>query len=112
MKPVSIPQITKALASVKEKLDEETDAKGPALLSALFCGAEYDEGLLERLYGGGKYHFALVRWGNLRIVPILLANTAPIPLNDTPFLPSMAAMTTNRYSSCPRACPPASSSRP
>ena len=84
LKPVSIPQITKALASVKEKLDEETDAKGPALLSALFCGAEYDEGLLERLYGGGKYHFALVRWGNLRIVPILLANTAPIPLNDTP----------------------------
>ena len=39
LKPVPIPQITKALKTIREKLDEEAGAKGPALLSALFSGA-------------------------------------------------------------------------
>lgn len=85
LKPVPIPQITKALKTIREKLDEEAGAKGPALLSALFSGAPFDENLLERLYGGAKYHFALVRWGNLRLLQPPLTGTAAVPLTDAPF---------------------------
>ena len=85
LKPVPIPQITKALKTIREKLDEEAGAKGPALLSALFSGAPFDENLLERLYGGAKYHFALVRWGNLRLLQPPLTGSAPVPLAGAPF---------------------------
>ncbi len=65
LKPVTIPHMTATLEKIKAKLDKARAEQEPALLGALLSGRAYDQELLRQFYGGGKYHFAYIRWGNL-----------------------------------------------
>ena len=51
----------------------------------MFNGQPYDEAILSRLVGAGRFHFALLRWGNLGVSRGPLKATAVVPAEDLPF---------------------------
>lgn len=85
LKPVSLSHMKEVLSKMKNKLDLEKSAKEPTLLSALLSGQPYDQEQCAELFGGGKNHFALVRWGNLPFPQGELRTTAQAALPGMPF---------------------------
>lgn len=80
LKPVSVGQMKAALDKLRLRMDEEQATRIPLALSAMFCRKPYDEALLTRLFGAGRFHFALMRWGNLDTSLGRLQSTAVLPL--------------------------------
>ena len=80
LKPVIPTQMKAPLEKLRLRLDEEQAARIPLALSAMFARKSYDEALLTRLFGAGRFHFALLRWGNLGLSRNKLKSTAVIPL--------------------------------
>ena len=85
LKPVSVSQMKDALDKLRLRLDEEQAMRLPTALSALFLHRDYDETILSRRFGAGRFHFALLRWGNLGISRGSLKATAVIPLENEGF---------------------------
>ena len=85
LKPVSVSQMKDALDKLRLHLDEEQALRVPATLSAMFRREVYDETLLSRLFGAGRFHFALLRWGNLSPFLGTLKTTALLPDESRPF---------------------------
>ena len=85
LKPVSVSQMKDALDKLRLRLDEEQAQRIPTALTAMFRRLPYDETILSRLFGAGRFHFALLRWGNLGISQGPLKATSLIPLEDQPF---------------------------
>ncbi len=85
LKPVSVSQMREVLDKLRLTLDEEQSARIPQALSALFSGRGFDEALLTRQFGGGRFWFALLRWGNLGASRGPLKTTSVIPLPGAPF---------------------------
>ena len=83
LKPVSVAQMKAALDKLRLRMDEEQSTRVPLALSAMFARKPYDEALLTRLFGAGRFHFALLRWGNLTMSRGKLKNTSVIPLAGT-----------------------------
>lgn len=80
LKPVSVTQMKSALDKLRLRMDEEQAVRIPLALSAMFARKPYDESLLTRLFGAGRFHFALLRWGNLTMSHGKLKNTSVILL--------------------------------
>lgn len=85
LKPVSVSQMRDTLDKLRLRMDEEQAARIPAALGALFSRRPYDEAILTRIFGAGRFHFALLRWGNLGGSRGSLQATSMIPLEDQPF---------------------------
>lgn len=85
LKPVNVTHMTTVLNKIRDKLDAESAAREPAMLTAMFSGHPYDQQLAAHLYGSGRFYFALIRWGNLGFSSGELHATYPIPLKDVPF---------------------------
>ena len=85
LKPVSVSQMKDALDKLRLRMDEEQAARIPTTLSAMFNGQSYDEAILSRLFGAGRFHFALLRWGNLGVSRGPLKATSVVPAEDLPF---------------------------
>ena len=85
LKPVSVSHMSEVLGKIKEKLDEENSLREPAMLAALLRGDAFDEQIAQRRFGEGRFHFALLRWGNLGFSRDNLRSTSVIPLADEPF---------------------------
>ena len=83
LKPVSVTQMKSALDKLRLRMDEEQSTRIPLALSAMFARKPYDEALLTRLFGAGRFHFALLRWGNLGMTRGKLKSTSLIPLEGT-----------------------------
>ncbi len=83
LKPVSVSQIRETLEKLRLAMDEEQAARLPQALSALFSRQPFDEALLTRKFGSGRFLFALVRWGNLNGSHAPLKATSLIPLTGT-----------------------------
>ena len=85
LKPVNVSQMKDALGKLRLHLDEEQSTRVPQELRALFSGLPYDEAVLSRRFGAGRFHFALLRWGNLTGTSGSLRATSPVPLAGVPF---------------------------
>lgn len=85
LKPVSVSQMKDTLDKLRLRMDEEQAARIPRTLSAMFNGQPYDEAILSRLFGAGRFHFALLRWGNLGVSRGPLKTTSIVPAEDVPF---------------------------
>ena len=85
LKPVSVSQLKDTLDKLRLRLDEEESARIPRALSAMFTHRNYDETTLSRHFGAGRFHFALLRWGNLGGTRGPLQATSVIPLENQPF---------------------------
>ena len=85
LKPVSVSQMKDTLDKLRLRMDEEQAARIPRTLSAMFSGQPYDEAILSRLFGAGRFHFALLRWGNLGVSRGPLKTTSIVPAEDVPF---------------------------
>ena len=85
LKPVSVSQMKDALGKLRLRLDEEEATRIPRALSAMFSRKDYDEATLSRHFGAGRFHFALLRWGNLGVSRGPLKATSVIPLENQPF---------------------------
>ena len=85
LKPVSVSQMKDTLDKLRIRLDEEQSIRLPASLSNMFCRKEYDEAILSRHFGAGRFHFALLRWGNLGTSHGPLKATSVIPMENRPF---------------------------
>lgn len=85
LKPVSVSQMKDTLNKLHIRMDEEQSARIPAALTAMFNRQSYDETLLSRSFGAGRFHFALLRWGNLGISHGSLKTTSCLPLENQPF---------------------------
>lgn len=85
LKPVSVSQMREVLDKLRLTLDEEQAARIPQALTALFARRAFDEALLTRQFGGGRFWFALLRWGNLGLSRGPLKATSVIPLQNQPF---------------------------
>ena len=85
LKPVSVSQMKDTLDKLRLRMDEEQAARIPKALSAMFNGQPYDEAILSRLFGAGRFHFALLRWGNLGVSRGPLKTTSIVPAEDVPF---------------------------
>jgi len=84
LKPVSVTQMKSALDKLRLRMDEEQATRIPLALSAMFTRKPYDEALLTRLFGAGRFHFALLRWGNLTTSRGKLKSTSLIPRDGRP----------------------------
>ncbi len=85
LKPVSVSLMKEAIGKIRLALEEEQASRIPQTLSAMFQGNSYDEALLTRQFGSGRFHFALLRWGNLGVSRGSLKATSLLPLSDMPF---------------------------
>ncbi len=85
LKPVSVSQMREVLDKLRLTMDEEHSARIPQALSALFSRRPYDEALLTRQFGNGRFWFGLLRWGNLGASRGPLKATSAIPLPNAPF---------------------------
>lgn len=85
LKPVSVTQMKSSLDKLRLRMDEEHATRLPLALGALFSRKAYDEALLTRHFGAGRFHFALLRWGNLGAARGKLKATSLIPLENAPF---------------------------
>lgn len=85
LKPVSVSQMKDVLDKLRLRMDEENAARIPLALGAMFQKQPYDEALLTRQFGAGRFHFALLRWGNLCTHRSGLKTTSVIPLEKEPF---------------------------
>ena len=85
LKPVSVSQMKDTLDKLRLRLDEEQAVRIPAALSSMFRRRAYDEAILSRHFGAGRFHFALLRWGNLGSSRGSLKATSVIPLESQPF---------------------------
>lgn len=83
LKPVSVSQMKDTLDKLRLRLDEEQATRIPLALSAMFTRKPYDEAQLTRLFGAGRFHFALLRWGNLTTSRGKLKSTAVIPMEGS-----------------------------
>ena len=111
LKPVSVSQMKDALDKLRLRMDEEQSARIPKTLSAMFNGQPYDEEILSRLVGAGRFHFALLRWGNLGVSRGPLKTTAVVPAEDLPFHILYGRDEDDSFYSCPP-LPPPRNSRP
>ena len=85
LKPVSVSMMKAALDKIRLRMDEEQTQRIPTALSALFRRHPYDEAVLTRHFGAGRFHFALLRWGNLDVSQGPLKTTAIVPNENYPF---------------------------
>ncbi len=80
LKPVSLPGMRDMLGKIARKIADERESKLPQVLTALLNEKERDDAWISRLYGDGKYFFALARWGNLRYPQSELKTTSQVPV--------------------------------
>ena len=85
LKPVSVSLMKAALDKLRLRMDEEQSQRLPTELSALFRHHPYEEAILTRHFGAGRFHFALLRWGNLDVIQGPLKTTAVVPNEENPF---------------------------
>ena len=85
LKPVSVSQMKDTLDKLRLRLDEEQSVRIPTALTNMFRRREYDEAILSRQFGAGRFHFSLLRWGNLGSSRGVLKTTSLIPLEGHPF---------------------------
>ncbi len=85
LKPVSVSQMREVLDKLRLTMDEEQSTRIPQALSALFSHRPYDDALLTRHFGSGRFWFSLLRWGNLGVSRGSLKTTSVIPLQNVTF---------------------------
>lgn len=87
LKPVSIGQMKRVMAKLKELLEEEQATTAVTLLPALACGQPSSKKNLNRWWGSRNYRFALIRWGGTdpRMTKPLRATSLILPFNSQLF---------------------------
>ena len=70
LKPINADQVVAVLQKIHQKLANKKSKQEKALLPMIASGYALDSSLLEWVFGGIPFNFALIRTGNLPIPPI------------------------------------------